>query len=106
MISQEDADRFFYQQWMTGDSTDNIWGLWRVGAKTADKILDAYEREEWDELILNKYMSENWDRRPLGKTPSIPREDFALSQARCVRILRDGDYNSDTKEVSLWSPVE
>ncbi len=105
-IEEEDADKFFYQQWMSGDSTDNIWGLWRVGAKTADKILDSHDKEKWDELILDKYMSEDWDRRPESKTPTISRRDFAIAQARCVRILRDGDYDSNTKEVLLWSPVE
>ena len=105
-ISEEDGDRFFYQQWMSGDSTDNIWGLWRVGPKIADKILDSHDREEWDNVILDRYELEDWDRRPDNRTPSISRKDFALSQARCVRILRDGDYDKETKEVSLWAPVE
>jgi hypothetical protein len=32
------------------------------------------------------------------------RKDFALAQARCVRILRDGDYNKDNNTINLWCP--
>ena len=38
-ISKEKADLFFWQQMLTGDSSDNIKGLHRVGIKTAEKIL-------------------------------------------------------------------
>ena len=29
--------------------------------------------------------------------------DFFLSQARCVRILREGEYDRDTNEIKLWA---
>jgi len=103
-VSQDDADRFFYQQWMTGDSTDNVWGLWKVGPAKAKKILDNTPHEEWEDTILKMYEEEDWDKRPEDKRPTINRVEFALSQARCVRILRHGDYNKDTKKVTLWSP--
>ena len=25
--------------------------------------------------------------------------------ARCVRILRDGEYDFDTKKIELWNPI-
>jgi hypothetical protein len=105
LVSQEDADKFFYQQWMTGDSTDNIWGLWKVGPAKAKKVLDSNPREEWEQVILKMYEEEDWDKRPENKRPTLDRTEFALSQARCVRILRDGDYNKETKEISLWTPT-
>jgi hypothetical protein len=105
LVSQEDADNFFYQQWMTGDSTDNIWGLWKVGPAKAKKVLDSNPREEWEQVILKMYEEEDWDKRPENKRPTLDRTEFALSQARCVRILRDGDYNKETKEISLWTPT-
>jgi 5'-3' exonuclease len=105
LVSQEDADRFFYQQWITGDTTDNIWGLWKFGPAKAKKILDSHPRETWDTAIMELYASENWDKRPEDKVPEeMTREEFALSQARCVRILRNGDYNKETKQITLWSP--
>lgn len=38
-VSEEDALSYFYQQWLTGDTADNIPGLPKVGEKTAQKIL-------------------------------------------------------------------
>jgi len=104
VITPEDADSFFYRQWMTGDSTDNIWGLWKVGPAKAKKLLENNPKEDWDSLILDMYLNEDWDRRPPEKVPELSKMEFALAQARCVRILRDGDYNKETCEVNLWSP--
>lgn len=104
-ISAENADRFFYQQWMTGDTTDNIWGLWKVGPAKAGKILDKTPREDWDKVIMTMYSEEDWTKRPENKQPTMSREEFALAQARCVRILRDGDYNKETEEIRLWTPL-
>lgn len=98
------ADRYFYQQWMTGDSTDNIWGLWKVGPAKASKLLDKHSPEDWDKMIMDMYINEDWTKRPEDKVPEMSPSDFALSQARCVRILRSGDYNMKDKEISLWCP--
>lgn len=103
-IEQDAADRYFYQQWLTGDSTDNIWGLWKVGAVKANKILDKYPREEWDKVIMDMYLAEDWAKRPEDKVPDMSPSDFALAQARCVRILRNGDFNKETREITLWCP--
>jgi 5'-3' exonuclease len=45
-ISEADATRFFYKQLLTGDATDNIFGLDRVGPKTAEKMLKDCTNEE------------------------------------------------------------
>lgn len=103
-VSKEDADRFFYQQWMTGDSTDNVWGLWKVGPAKATKILDSTPRDQWSQTIRDLYNQEDWERRPEEKRPNMTKEEFALAQARCVRILRQGDYNKRTKKINLWVP--
>ena len=31
-------------------------------------------------------------------------EDYALTMARLARILRDGEYDFNTKKVNLWEP--
>jgi DNA polymerase-1 len=104
-VSGEEADKYFYQQWMTGDTTDNIWGLWKVGPAKAKKLLDNTPKEEWDNIIMDMYQNEDWAKRPENKRPlEMYRKDFALSQARCVRILRAGDYNKETSEITLWGP--
>lgn len=40
-VSQTDADLFFFRQWMTGDSTDNIPGAKGIGPAKASKIIRA-----------------------------------------------------------------
>lgn len=93
-VSESVADRFFYQQWMTGDPTDNVPGLFRVGPAAAGKLLDATPREGWDEAVLARYAS-----HPKGYPP-----DYALAQARSVRILRAGEWDKATKLPKLWTP--
>tara|TARA_R100000655_G_scaffold30270_1_gene61051 strand:+ start:9324 stop:10067 length:744 start_codon:yes stop_codon:yes gene_type:complete len=101
-ISEEDADIFFYTQWMTGDSTDNIPGLWRVGPKKAEKILSNTPKEEWSSSILKMYKEE---QRPENKQIDMDPEEFALAMARCVRILRKGEYDKDKGDIILWNPI-
>ena len=105
LISKEDGDKFFYEQWMTGDSTDNIFGLWKIGPAKAKKLLDSTDKEDWDQVIMKQFNDEDWDKRPDLKKPDMSKEEFALAQARCVRILRAGDYNKKTKAIKLWSPI-
>ena len=104
LISQEQADLQFYTQWIMGDSTDNIWGLWKVGPKKAAKILETTPKDQWDSVIYSLYLEEDWLKRPVEKTPLVSKEEFAIAQARCVRILRTGDYDKDTCQITLWSP--
>ena len=55
---------------------------------------------------MQQYLNEDWDKRPETRLPvDITKEEYALSQARCVRILRSGDYNKETKEINLWLPT-
>lgn len=105
LVSGEEADKYFYQQWMTGDTTDNIWGLWKVGPAKAKKFLEKHPQEEWDTKIMEMYQDEDWAKRPEEKRPlDMFRKDFALAQARCVRILRHGDYDKDNNTINLWCP--
>ena len=101
-VSEEEGDRFFYKQWMSGDSTDNIPGLWRVGPKKAEKVLVDTPRDEWEEKILDMYRNET---RPETKQVDMSPEEFALAMARCVRILRKDEYDKHSKEVTLWNPI-
>ena len=96
-ITEEEADRFFYLQWMSGDSTDGIPGLWRIGPKKADRFLDTWEPDEWQDKIIEMYGEEKYQPKD-GKVD-------AVSMARCVRILRDGEYDFDTKKIELWNPI-
>lgn len=91
-VSDYDADRLFYQQWLTGDSTDGFGGIKGCGPKGAEKILNTHAREDWDQAVLQHYAAQGYTA------------EQALAQARCARILRAEDYDSETKDVRPWTP--
>jgi 5'-3' exonuclease len=74
--------KFFYSQILSGDSADNIVGLYQVGKKTADKMLDKCktEKELWKACI------KEYD----GDT------DRVLENARLLWLRR--------KEGEIWEP--
>jgi DNA polymerase-1 len=86
-ISQEEADYNFFTQALVGDSTDNYKGCPSVGHKTAEKILEF--GDGWD-AVVRAYISKGLS------------EEVALENARLARILRNGEYDTDTAEVKLW----
>ena len=52
-VDKESGLKFFYTQILTGDAADNIKGLYRVGPKKAEKILEGLVKEEdlWDAVL-------------------------------------------------------
>lgn len=45
-VTVDEGLRFFYKQILTGDAADNIKGVYRVGPKTADKMLKELKTEQ------------------------------------------------------------
>ena len=88
-ISEEEADYNFLTQTLVGDATDNYKGCPSVGYKTAEKILEF--GDGWGAVV----------RAFISKGLS---EEVALENARLARILRNGEYDTDTGEVKLWTP--
>ena len=89
-ISEEEADKFFACQLITGDVSDNITGLFRKGKHYFEKNILPFDPEDWWWEIWWAYEEAGNDM------------DFFLSQARCLRILRDGEYDKDTNKIKLW----
>jgi DNA polymerase I len=81
------ADYNFYYQTLIGDTTDNYKGCPKVGSVTAHKLLGA--NSSWDTVV------EAFAKQGLSET-------VAIEQARLARILRDGEYDTDTGKVKLW----
>lgn len=80
-INETDAIRFFYQQLLTGDSTDNILGLFGVGGKAASvKALDSIE----DELDMFTHVRKQYEDR-FGSY----WWQFMLENAKLLWILRE-----------------
>lgn len=83
-LTEESADRFFYKQWLMGDSTDKVPGIPKVGPVKADRLLEQNSPRNWETVVMAEY-----EKRDLT-------EEYALSQATAVRILREHD------EPILW----
>ena len=88
--SVRDANKFHLIQTLTGDAVDGYKGLKGVGIKTAYKILDKYGAN-W-KTVVEQY-----------KKQDLTEED-ALLTARLAYILRNKDYNLETKKIKLWTP--
>jgi DNA polymerase I len=92
-VSQEEADRALFTQALTGDAGDGYPGCPTVGAVKAAKILNGCTGEEqlW-RATLGAFLAQ-------GLT-----EDDAITQVRCARILRPGEYDHRNDYPALWSP--
>ena len=98
LVDEALADRNFYTQWLTGDSTDNVPGIWKLGPKKAAALLDSTPPQNWPALVLATYEQKK------DKDGNNYNLDYAISQAICVRILRDGEYNKEDKTIRVYQP--
>lgn len=100
--SQYQADCFFMQQVLQGDSTDNYPGCPGIGEKRARAlILEAVGTDRKSPVIPRVWPQVVEMYRAKGLT-----EDDAIRQARLAYILRDGDYCLETGAIRLWTPPE
>lgn len=83
------ADRWHLYQTLVGDTADNYPGCPGYGKVTATKLLD--KNPTWEGVV------EAFESKGLT-------EEDALLQARIAHILRKGDYDLKTQNVTLWSP--
>lgn len=99
-VSPMEATRFFYQQLLSGDPTDNIPGVMGIGPVKAEKFLyNTHTEEEMQEVVVETYMSvyeTDWHDMLLsnGKMLYLQKhaEDyFTLQEWPVVQALL-GDY--------------
>ena len=86
-ITEDDADRFFLTQVLTGDITDGYKGIPGIGPKKAEAILGP--RPHWG-AVEKAYIDAGLTR------------DDAITQARLARILRWTDWAEGGPK--LWTP--
>lgn len=90
-VTKPQGYKFFLEQCLTGDQTDNIPGIEGVGEVTAKKILNGVKgpKDGWQRVVkaYNDYLG--------GKGSTSP-VDLALETARLVWIRR--------KPNEIWSP--
>ena len=94
----EEADYNFYKQWIMGDTTDNISGVWKIGEAKAIALLESTSPKNYEALVFSLY-----EKMP-SKDGTPYTYDYALSQARCVRILRQTEWGGS--KVIHWTPKE
>lgn len=92
-FTEDEANRNWLIQAMTGDVIDNYKGIPGVGPVKANTVIPANAPVQymWNNVVMAFKMK--------GLT-----EVDALLMARLARILRHGEYDFETKEVKLWTP--
>jgi len=102
LITDEDAYRFTMKQFLTGDATDNIRGIHKLGPKTADKLLDDVPLEQlWDTVIKiwsEKHPRDEW-KEPFVKCANniyIRRSIDALRPLTYEELEEDFKWIQDT----------
>ena len=88
-ITEQEANRYFLTQCLTGDSTDGYVGIPGVGPKAAERLLGG--RPDWS-VVQREYVKAGMTR------------DDAIQQARLARILHWDDWDEEKGEVILWEP--
>ena len=101
-ISKNDAEKFFCKQWMAGDSTDGVPGLWRIGPKTAEKLLNEWKKKDWHKNILEMYQEDKYIPKDLA---GIDEERIGEVMGQCVKILSKRNYNLKTNEINMWCQI-
>lgn len=92
-VTQLEADLNFYAQVLTGDASDNYPGCPGYGPVTAQKALAGCDTEQqmW-QAVLGAFKKKGYG------------EAYAITQARCARILRAGEYDFQSSTPLLWEP--
>lgn len=99
-VSEGEAEYFFWKQCLTGDATDSIQGLVKVGDITADELLSKWYEDKcspefmW-EAVVACYM-QNMEKYPEYYPEHMSAYEAALENARLVKMM---DY-----EGQLWNP--
>jgi 5'-3' exonuclease len=97
-ITQQEADYWHMYQTLVGDTTDGYPGCKGIGPKKAEVILaNSIESESETRDFM-------WGKVVAAYTERGFCEEDALKQARLARILRWSDWNTEKKEVILWTP--
>lgn len=93
-VSQWEADRFYYQQLISGDPTDNIPGVPGIAAiKAAKALAGATTIEELQEVTVNMYIKAYGDEW----------KDYLLANGKLIHLQED--YHNYF-QVSHWPIVQ
>jgi 5'-3' exonuclease len=99
-VTEQEANKFFWQQVLSGDSTDNIPGCYKVGVKKATSMVATMEKDFdmmpakcWEYIVGAYEESKTKSGCPYHDKPA---EQVALETARLVYMQR--------RPRELWNP--
>ena len=113
-----EADRFHLVQSLAGDRVDGYYGCPGIGMDRAATIIDQPTRLTPKQGVKTRGVNKGeavtkWIAEPTTdlwacivthyEKQGLTEED-ALRTARLARILRHGEYDRETEEVTLWTP--
>lgn len=93
-IDAEDAAKSFWQQVLSGDSTDNIGGIWKLGPKKAQALVaDWYAQGLSPQAIWDAVVEEYASSYSKMKCPYADKKphDVALENARLLYLQQKPD---------------
>lgn len=103
LVTRDEALRWFYFQLLTGDATDNIPGLYRIGEKKAATMLPVKASEAELYQIVQQAYNENYAKYKDNKQarernfgPHQCATTLLLENARLLHMLEHDDQ--------LWTP--
>jgi DNA polymerase-1 len=99
-ITEAAADFFFFTQVLTGDAVDNYKGCPKIGPVKAQQILHKASLNITDLELRNIAI---WEAIVATYKKAGLTEVDAITQARCARILRYEDLDTDGY-IILWNP--
>ena len=94
LISEEDAQRFEYQQVLSGDGTDFIPGVWRVGPKLAkERVANAATLEDLQEIVVRSHAC-------------VYKEDWEQFLRLNFKLIHLQEHERDYVSISDWPAVK
>jgi 5'-3' exonuclease len=110
-VTEAEANRFWFTQALTGDTSDGYVGCPGIGPKKAELILEGWDGEDLEEgfaRLEGTFMARLGRDKKSAIDPTLllcRAQADALAQLRMARILRHPDYDKRTETVTLWTPA-
>lgn len=98
-VAPDEAEAFFWQQCLSGDTADNIGGCWKIGVRRAETLVNEWVDEGLSREDIWSGILEVYDASKEHKTcpyKDQPTYDVALENARLVWM--------QTEAGRLWTP--
>lgn len=93
LLTEQDAKTFFYRQILMGDSTDDVVGVWKCGAKKAEKLItDGMTDAEMWAVVLAEF------------TASLPRPACPYTDPLAAAIETAQLLHLKRTPEDMWSP--